>query len=457
MDVVERGFGRECRRDSLISARAGSIFTISVVVIIIRGSPQLRSRVKALNQDVFRSLSGSDAEDRKAAFALFQELDMPNPKQEAWRYVEVDFDLDDHHLADPGAEPLADDVFLAALEASAGRVTIVNGHIHSIEAVAGFDVTELTDRSPSSVLTGELDKFSAANAAFGVGGVSVRVPAGKTIKAPLVIDVQQVSDRSIGFPSISVSAEDNSEASVIVVLRSSDGAATALAPSLSVAVGNAARLSFSTVQILDRTSLSVAHQRVTVGRDATIRLGEVGLGGRYARLDLGIELVGNGSSADLIGLSFGEHDQVMDYRVVVSHVGTDTSSNVFLKGAVEDEAQSVFSGLLRIEKDAVRTSAFETNRNLVLSPGAKAHSVPNLEILCDDVVCGHGSSVGPLEEEHVYYLQSRGLSRSRAERVLIRGFFNEVIDRLPAPGLADPLRDAVNQRFVEAQIEGRIG
>ena len=146
-----------------------------------------------------------------------------------------------------------------------------------------------------------------------------------------------------------------------------------------------------------------------------------------------------------------------DYRVVVRHEGKNTSSDVFLKGAVEDEASSVFTGLLRIEEDATRTSAFETNRNLVLSESASAQSVPNLEILCNDVICGHGSTVGQLEEEHLYYLMSRGLPKDRAERVLVRGFFEEVIDRLPVPEVADPVRAVVHDKFATAQAEGRIG
>ncbi|MGH3649814.1 MAG: SufD family Fe-S cluster assembly protein, partial [Acidimicrobiia bacterium] len=96
------------------------------------------------------------------------------------------------------------------------------------------------------------------------------------------------------------------------------------------------------------------------------------------------------------------------------------------------------------------------NRNLVLSENAKAHSVPNLEILCDDVVCGHASSVGPLEEGHLYYLQSRGLRKERAARLLIRGFFTEVIDRLPIDGIAQPVSDEVFSRFIQAQAEGRV-
>jgi Fe-S cluster assembly protein SufD len=210
------------------------------------------------------------------------------------------------------------------------------------------------------------------------------------------------------------------------------------------------------VQSLDHAASTVVHQRARIGRDATSRIGEVGLGGDLARLDLEVSLDGDGASSDVVGLFFGEGSQTLDYRMVINHVGRNTTSDVFLKGALEDESQSVFTGLLRIEKEAQKTSTFETNRNLVLSENAKAHSVPNLEILCDDVVCGHASSVGPLEEDHLYYLQSRGLRKERAERLLIRGFFNEVIDRLPIEGIADPVSAEVFSRFLHAQAQGRV-
>jgi Fe-S cluster assembly protein SufD len=180
-------------------------------------------------------------------------------------------------------------------------------------------------------------------------------------------------------------------------------------------------------------------------------MGEVGLGGALARLDLGVDLAGQGASSDVVGLFFGHRQQTLDYRMTITHQGRNTTSDVLLKGAVEDKAQSIFAGLVRIEKGAIRSSSFETNRNLVLSPDAKAHSIPNLEILCDDVMCGHGSSVGPLEEEHLYYLQSRGLSTERAERLLVRGFFREVIDRLPVHGLDDQVAAVLERRFAASQ------
>jgi Fe-S cluster assembly protein SufD len=248
----------------------------------------------------------------------------------------------------------------------------------------------------------------------------------------------------------------DAEARVLVAYRSADGARLLMVPKIGLEIGDGGRLRFLSVQGIDHAASLVVHQRAVLGRDATSRIGEIGLGGHLGRLDLGVSLVGDGSSSEVVGLYFGEGDQTLDYRMVIDHQGRSTSSDVFLKGAVEDDAQSVFTGLLRIEKEAARTSTFETNRNLVLSENAKAHSVPNLEILCNDVMCGHASSVGPLEPEHLYYLRSRGLTRERAERLLIRGFFQEVIDRLPIAGLEDPVSDEVFRRFVAAQAEGRV-
>lgn len=409
--------------------------------------------IDTVEQLIAASQSGV-ADRRRSAFETFSTAPMPSSKDESWRYVDLDLDFGALAIAEGPGDPLASDDFLAAVTDAAGAATVIDGFVTSVEhdskAVFEARIDPTGDLIPATA-----DKFAAAHLAFGGEGVVLDVPAGVTVERPFLIDVQATQEGVIGFPSVTVRLGDNAEASVLVLLRSSDGAVVQ-SPNIALDAGAASRLRFTTAQVLGGAATSITHQKVRIGRDATVRLGEVGLGGRLARLDLGIDLVGAGASTDVVGLYFGEHEQVLDYRMVMNHIGRNTSSDVYLKGAVEDEAQSVFTGLLRIEKDAVRTSAFETNRNLVLSPGAKAHSVPNLEILCDDIMCGHGSSVGPLEEEHLYYLQSRGLSRSRAERVLIRGFFSEVIDRLPAPRLAEPIRKVVYRRFSDAQQEGRI-
>lgn len=420
--------------------------------------------MRSLTLDTLEQLIGGAppalAERRRAAFEAFSGSAMPTPKLENWKYVELDIDLDTQSLPERPGGRLPDGPFVEAVRDAAGRAVLVDGYLvsvdHDTEADFRSAVEAWSERALPALVDPSTDKFAAANLAFAGDGVSLRIPRNTVVDRPFLVDVQAVTPDSVTFPSIVVEAEENSEASVIIVYRSPDGVTLTQAPQVVSSVADGARLRMTTAQVLGHGATSVTHQRVELGRDADVKIGEVGLGGSFARLDLGVRLAGTGGSAEVVGIYFGELEQVLDYRMVIEHVGPNTSSDVFLKGAVEDDAQSVFTGLLRIEEDASRVSAFETNRNLVLSEGAKAHSVPNLEILCDDVVCGHGSSVGPLEEDHLYYLMSRGLSRARAERVLIRGFFEEVIARLPSSRLEAPIRAAVNRRFTEAQAEGRV-
>ena len=388
------------------------------------------------------------SEEREAAFAVYDRLSLPSSADESWRYVDLDDDFTELDLPlQPGPE-LAPDQFAVALSTSA-RAVIVDGQSTT---VAGPYLSSTS--TVSRLVDPATDKFAAAHHAFLLGGVSVMVPSGSATTEPILVEVQAASDRTVTFPHLNVAVGDDAEAELVVLYRSAELQQATVNPQLEITLGTGARLRLLTVQEFGTGVTAVMHQRVRLARDASFRMGEVGLGGALARLDLGVDLAGQGGSSRVVGLFFGHRQQVLDYRMTITHRGRNTTSDVLLKGAVEDKAQSIFAGLVRIEKGAVRSSSFETNRNLVLSPDAKAHSIPNLEILCDDVMCGHGSSVGPLEEEHLYYLQSRGLSNQRAERLLVRGFFREVIDRLPVHGLDDQVAAVLERRFAASRGSG---
>ena len=379
-------------------------------------------------------------------FQAFSSLDEPTDALEDWKYVDLDIsfaDLTPVEAPGPKTEP---GPFISALPDVAAHAVIVDGTV--IEAGSEWFKRWSDTVQGSLSVAPDRNKLAAAHSAFAHDGLVIDVPANRVLEAPLLVEMQGSTPGTASFPDLTVNLGENSEASVAVVYRSAPGVRLLMVPDINLNVGRGANLRFLSVQNLDQAATVVVHQKVSLERDATVRIGEVGLGAHFGRLDLILEMLGDGSSAHTVGLYFGEGEQTLDYRMVIQHVGKNTSSDVLLKGAVEDSAQSVFTGLIRIEKDAVRTSTFETN--------AKAHSVPNLEILCDDVVCGHGSSVGPLEEENLYYLQSRGLSRPRAERLLVKGFFQEVIDRLPIQGMEGPIAAEVFRRFVAAQEEGRV-
>jgi Fe-S cluster assembly protein SufD len=234
---------------------------------------------------------------------------------------------------------------------------------------------------------------------------------------------------------------------VVLHHRSPGGVALVAVPQVELVAAENARLMLTIVQEWGEGTCAFGHQTMAAGRDSSVTFSEVGLGGSSARLHLRIGLDGAGSEARVLGLYFGHRQQTLDYRYYVNHRAQHTTSSMYLKGAVGDTARSVFTGLIRIEPEGQHSDAMQTNRNLVLSEGAQAHSVPNLEILANEVRCGHGSAVGPIDPEQRYYLMSRGLDQARADRLQVKGFFEDVLARFPHGELEPSLRQALMARY----------
>jgi Fe-S cluster assembly protein SufD len=404
---------------------------------------------------------------RSAAFKTFSDGAMPSQEDEIWRYVDLDFSIDDYRPSADAAVDLGDDPLVAHLRHPT-TVRIVDGsfvgdgHISDGVVVMSLEraVLEQSDAVEAAVnrsgIAADGDIFKAAATAFGGDGVFVHAARGIVAPSVVAIDIHAGSNGVASFPSVVIAAEEHADISVVVHLRSAPDAEALIVPQFSIAIGDGARVSLSVVQNLGYGVRSIGALRAEIGADALFRFGEVGLGGRLARLHLDVGLEGRGSSANVMGAYFGEQNQVLDYRYFMRHIGTNTRSDMFLKGAVEDDARSVFTGMIRIEESGQKTEAYQTNRNLILSDGASAQSVPNLEILANDVQCGHGSTIGPLDVEQKYYLMSRGLDPERAERLQIRGFFEEALGKLPHPELATPVREWINRKYETAQAEGRV-
>jgi len=208
-----------------------------------------------------------------------------------------------------------------------------------------------------------------------------------------------------------------------------------------------ARVRYVAVNQLGPRVWLIAHQVARGGRDSSTLLATIALGGDYARVRTDARLVGQGAEGDQIAVYFGEAHQMHDFRTLQDHDAPKTRSNLLFKGAVQGHAQSVYTGLIKVRKDARGTDAFQTNRNLKLSEHAWAESVPNLEIETNDVRCSHASTVGPIDEEQRFYLESRGVPPGLAERLIVLGFFNEVFDRLPVPSLVPDLVAEVSAKL----------
>jgi Fe-S cluster assembly protein SufD len=390
--------------------------------------------------------------------ACFEETAMPDPREEDWRYVELGMDLADTSLPEaPGAPMESDGLVAAALGATAGRALSIDGFTvaaegERLQALAGAAAAPW---GPDGVgVPATLDRFAAAHHAFGTDGVLIDVPAGTAITDPFLVEVQAVTPGALVLPRIVIRAADGAEVAVVVHYRSPEGVTVTAVPHIEMTAGANARAAVTVIQTWGDETTAVAQHHHVAGRDAAVELSEIGLGGRFARLHMTVDLEGSGGDSRVLGLYFGDRDQTLDYRAFVNHKAPNTTSDMFLKGAVGDRSRSVFTGLIRIEPDGQKTNAHQTNHNLVLSDGAEAHSVPNLEILANDVRCGHGSAVGPLDAEQRYYLMSRGLDRPAADRLQVKGFFEQVLTRLRHQSLEPPLRRAVMAKYAGIVARG---
>jgi Fe-S cluster assembly protein SufD len=290
------------------------------------------------------------------------------------------------------------------------------------------------------------DAFVSLHDAFVAQPVVVHVPDGVTLPGPVVVVHLTDGAGIAAFPHLVVRAGADSEVAVLEVQASGDDHALVV-PVTEILAGKAARVGHVTVQQLGLATWQLATQVSVVDASSTIRSTSIGFGGDYARLRTDCRMVGRGATGELDAVYFGEGDQTLDFRTFQDHVAPDCTSNLLFKGAVGGHSRSVYTGMIRVGKQARGTNAFQTNRNVKLSDGAWAESVPNLVIENNDVRCSHASAVGPVDEEQRFYLESRGVPTEEAERLIVSGFFDEVLTRLPVAGVAPLLRATVAGKF----------
>ena len=349
---------------------------------------------------------------REEAAERFGALSVPSAAEEIWRYSRIgELDLD---RFTPGA---------------------TGWHSTAPDAVAIDEARAALD-GPST------DAFTVANEAFAAAPLLVSVAAGHTVADPIVVDHRIDEDGVAAFPRLVVDAGRDSECTIVERFTSADVTALVV-PVTVIRAQNGARVRYLAVNELGPKVWQIAAQRADGDRDSTTLLATVALGGDYARVRTEARLVGQGADGRQIALYFGEGHQMHDFRTTQEHVAPRTTSDLLFKGAVQDHAHSVYTGLIKIGRDAKGSNAFQTNRNLKLSEGAWAESVPNLDIETNDVRCSHASTVGPVDPEQRFYLESRGVPPQVAERLIVLGFFDDVLARLPDPSLGAELHDAV--------------
>jgi Fe-S cluster assembly protein SufD len=294
------------------------------------------------------------------------------------------------------------------------------------------------------------DRVSARAWQAAPGTLALTVPAETEVAEPVVVTVTGTGTDVASAAHVVVVAEPHSKATVVFQLLGS----TTLADNVELVVGAGAHLTFVAVSDWADDTVHVGHHHALVGRDATVRHVAVSFGGDLVRMSTSVAYDGPGGTAELLGLYFADAGQHLEHRLFIDHNAPRTRSNVDYKGALQGHgAHAVWIGDVLIRKVAEGIETYESNRNLVLTDGCQADSVPNLEIETGEIVgAGHASTTGRFDDQQLFYLQSRGIPEEEARRLVVHGFFADIIKKIGVPQMEARLLETV-----EAELEKNVG
>ncbi len=407
---------------------------------------------------------------RRQAWELFRSLPLPPPTHEAWRRTPPErlgwdglgpvLQERGHEAAQQGLEGLRADEPALALHNGAAAGSWGAERLRAA-GVVFCDLRTASRQWPDLLepflfragLRAEENAFTAQHVAFATGGVFLYVPAGVELEEPLVV-ADWVEGEGLVAPHTLVVLEPRSRAT-LVQRRTGPGAGL-VNLGTELVVRDGAQLAYVQLQDLPGPVREFGVVRARVGRDATVRTLVASFGATVEKLFVESVLDSPGGSSEMLGAFFADDAQHYDVHTLQEHQAPHTASDLLYKVALLGSARSVFAGLIRVHPGAQKTNAFQSNRNLLLSPDARADSKPELEIMANDLRCTHGSAVSRLEEPHLFYLQTRGLTRQQAVHMIVEGFFSEVLDRLPVERVRWWLEQKVAEKMGAEAPLGRV-
>jgi len=401
---------------------------------------------------------------RLKAWRFFEEMSWPTGAEETWRRTKLTgFKMEDYTpLVGAGAIgrlPDAAAKSLAEVE-SAGELAFVDGaraHYRLDPQLAaqgviftdlGTAVREHADLVQkvfgAAVSEGE-NKFSALHYALWNSGTFVYVPRNIVVEQPLQVVIDQEEGKKAGFHHTVVATEPNAVVTLVEdFIGGENGALNSVVELLS---GASSQLHYLHLQNLADSTWNFTTQRMKLGRDSLLRHFMGSWGSRLSKAWLNMDLDGQGSHGELLGLYFPGGRQHLDHHTNQLHRAPNATSDLLYKGALKDRSRSVYQGYIKVYPGAQKTNAYQANRNLMLSKTARADSIPGLEIEADDVRCTHGATAGQVPAEYVFYLMSRGIDRTNAERMIVQGFFEEVLNRIPVAGVRNKLETEIARKL----------
>jgi len=428
-------------------------------MILTEPSTILSGAHQSFGPDWFRELQAR-------AWEEFEAEPSPARNNELWRFSSVkNLALDEYVTAgDYSADP-APLIGSREFPNSAGRIVFANERLITAELLdpalerAGVLFTtlqEALERDPDrlrehfmaqSARLGSV-KFAALHKSAVQAGTFLLVPHGVEIHRPFEVFHLVQGHQAAIFPHTLIIAEDNSAVTLLEHFVSANPEDRGFACGVNdLVLRPGSKLNYVSVQEWSKNFVSVQVNSTVAARDSAAVNLALNFGGKYSRLESVSRMIDPGARSDMLAISVAKDAQEFDQRTLQDHLKPDTTSDLLYKNVLSDQARTIFSGLIKVERGAHRTDAYQKVRNLLLSDEAEANSMPGLEILADDVRCTHGATAGQVEPEELFYLKSRGIDDVAAKRMIARGFLNEVVDRFPEKELSDYLH-----RQVAAQL-----
>ena len=380
----------------------------------------------------------------------YQAIPLPTKSDEHWRFTDLAGFDPDSYTATVGASQVLPDAMLE-IDAS-GVVSVGEGGITIEHAPDGIRLELLTDDHPLlGSLVGHSEKFAAHNAAMWKHGLLVHVPSGVVLEKPIYVRITNTVAGGSLFWRLLIVAEAQSRFTVIEEYASAaPGLAGYSNAAVEIVVEDGAKVEYVSVQNFSQATWHFGSHHARVGRDAELDWVAGGFGSGGGKVWIQNDLAGQGATSRVTGAYFADHEQRLDYDTFQEHIAPNTTSDFAFKGVLRDTASAVWRGMIRVEKGAQKTNAYQENRNLLLSKTAHADSIPGLEILANDVRCTHGATLSQVDREQLFYAMARGLSRQEAERLIVRGFFQDVLDRIELEPVREALAGALESRIPQA-------
>jgi Fe-S cluster assembly protein SufD len=418
---------------------------------------------------------------RRAAWQQYEQLPMPGPTDEEWRRTDIrllhwdqfgpPMQPDLSMAASTDTESSTETAFsteIAPLTGLLNEGVQLGGHTTSINSFAA--ATELDpDLAKQGVLFGSLDRLAAQHEALVrphlmtramdpsydrlaalhascfSGGAFLYVPRGVTVHEPLHM-LSALHGGGVDMSHTLVVLEEGAEATLLAE-TTSDESAGLHCGGIELILAPGSRLRYVNLQNWGHNVWHFAHQKALVDRDARLQWTIGALGSRLAKVNQHVALVGEGAAAQVNGVVFAEGRQHLCYHTLQHHEAPSCRSDLLYKGALQDRARLVWRGMIKVDPHAQKTDGYQRNDNLVLSDQARADSIPGLEIEADDVICTHGATSGRVDDEQIFYAQSRGLTRNEAVRMIVTGFFQQVFDRITIDSVKEALGHAIGRRI----------